>query len=140
MIFYSAGTENAHSFRFEDSYDSLCYKFYLKDIEEQNLRLKTERVEPPVENYTKDTKPLIEARCPINCPHHESTDINRTLSPPILNIENHSETEESFECFFDKDEKTDKIDAAEKDSSDSRTDVSITHNTSHTETLSKPVE
>ena len=49
-----------YSFRFEDSYDSRCYKFYLQDIEEENLRLKTERIEPSVENYTEDTKPLIE--------------------------------------------------------------------------------
>ena len=64
--------QTSHSFRFEDSYDSLCYKFYLQDIEEQNLRLKTERIQPPVETYTEDIEPLIETRCRINCSEYES--------------------------------------------------------------------
>ena len=130
----------SHSFRFEDSYDSLCYKFYLQDIEEQNLRLKTERIEPPVEIYTEDIKPLIGTRCRINCPEYESTDITSMLSTPTLNIERHSKNEESLEDFFDKEERTDKSHTAEKDSSDSRTDESIIFNASHTETMSKPFE
>ena len=130
----------SHSFRFEDSYDSLCYKFYLQDIEEQNLKLKTERIEPPVETYTEDIKPLIETWCRINCPEYESTDITPFLSTPTLNIERHSETEESLEDSFDKEERTDKTDTAENDFSDSRTDVSITFNTTHTETMNKPFE
>ena len=62
------GQKTPNSFRFEDSYDSLCFKFYLQDIGEQNLRLKTERIEPPVETYTEDIKPLTETRCRSNCP------------------------------------------------------------------------
>ena len=65
------GQKTSHSFRFEDSYDSLCYKFYLQDSEEQNLRLKTEQIPPPVETYTEDIKHLIETRCRINCPQYE---------------------------------------------------------------------
>ena len=121
-----------NSFRFEDSYDSLCYKFYLQDIGKQNLRLTTERIEPPVETYTEDIKPLIETRCRINCSEYESTDITSILSTPTLNIERHSETEISLEDSFDKEERTDKPHTAEKDSSDSRTDVSIIFNASHT--------
>ena len=90
------GQKTPHSFRFEDSYDFFCYKFYLQDIEEQNLRLKTEQIEPPVETYTEDIKPLVETRCRINCPENESTDITPILSTPTLNIERHSETEESL--------------------------------------------
>ena len=129
-----------HSFRFEDNYDSLCYKFYLQDIEEQNLRLKTERIAPPAENYTEDTKPLRETRCRNNYLEYESTDITPVLSTPTLNTASHNETGESLEDFLDEEERTDKTHTAEKDSSDSRTDLSITPNTSHTETMSKPFE
>ena len=62
------------------------------------------------------------------------------LSTPTLNIERHSETEESLEDSFDKEERTDKPLTAEKDSSDSRTDVFIIFNASHTEILSQPFE
>ena len=127
--------QTSHSIRFEDSYDSLCYKFYLQDIEEQNLRLKTERIEPHVETCTEDIKTLIKTRCPINCLELESTDITS-----ILSIDSHSGTEESFEDSFDKEERTDKTHTEEKDLSDSSTDVSITLNTSHTETLNTPFE
>ena len=71
--------QTSHSFRFEDSYDSLCYKFYLQDIEEQNLRLKTERIAPPVEICTGDIKTMIETKCPINC-LDESTDVTPILA------------------------------------------------------------
>ena len=141
LSFCNQVTQQAsHSFRFEDSYDSLCYKFYLQDIEEQNLRLKTKRIEPLVETYTEDIKPLIETRCSINCPEYESTDITIILSTPTSNIERHSKTEESLEDYFDKEGSTDKTHTAKKDSSDCRTDVSKIFNTSHTENMSKPFE
>ena len=132
--------QTCHSFRFEDSYDSLCCKFYLNDLEEQNLRLKTERIETPVKTYTEDIKPVIETRCRINCPEYDSTDITPILSTPTLNIERHSESEESLEDSFDKEERTDKTHTTGKDSSDSRSHVSIIFNTSHTEIMSKPFE
>ena len=131
------GQKTCHSFRFEDSYDSLCYKFYLQDIEEQNHRLKAERIEPLVENYTEDTKPLIEKQRSINCPENESTEITSILNTPISIIESYSETKESLEDYL---EETDKTHTAEKDSSGSRTDVSIIFSTSLTETMSKPFE
>ena len=134
------GQKTSHSFRFEDSYDSLCYKFYLQDIEEQNLRLKTERIEPPVETYTEDIKPLIETRCRINCPEYESTDFTSILSTPTLNIERHSKNEESLEDSFDTEERTDEFHPEEKDFSYSHTDVPIPFNTPHTEIMSKPLE
>ena len=127
----------SHSFRFADSYDSLCYKIYIQDIEEQNLRLKTERIEPHAETYTEVIKPLIETRCRINYPEYESTPI---LSTPTLNIESQIETEKSLEDSFDKEERTDKNQTAEKDSSDSCSHVSIIFTTSHTEIMSKPFE
>ena len=132
--------QTSYSFRFEESYDSLCYKFYLQDLEEHNLRLQTERTEPPVETYTEDIKPLIETRCRLNCPENESTDITPILSTPTLNIESHSETEESLEDSFDTEERTDETHSEEKDISDSRTDAPITFNTSHTEKMSKLLE
>ena len=55
-----------------------------------------------------------------------------------MNKESHSETEESHEDSFDTEERTDKTHTAETDSSDSCTDVSMSLNTSHTETMSKP--
>ena len=55
-----------------------------------------------------------------------------------MNIERHSENEESLEDLLDKEERTDKTHTAEKDSSDSLTDVSIIFNTSHTEKMSEP--
>ena len=125
----------SHSFRFKDSYDPLYYKFYLQDIEEQNLRLKTERIEPPVETCTEDIKTLIETRCPINCLEFQSTDIIF-----ILSIESHSETEESLEDSFDKEVRSDKPHTAEKHSSDSRSDVSITFKTSLTEKMREPID
>ena len=135
------GQKTPHSFRFEDNYDSLCYKFYLQDIEQENFRFKTERIAPPVENYTEDIKPLTETRCPINCLEYESTDITPILSTPTLNIESYNEIEESPEGSFDEEDGTDKTRTAEEDSSDSRTDVFITLNTSHTEqTMRKPFE
>ena len=134
------GQKTPHSFRFEDSCDSLCYKFYLQDIEEQNLRLKTERISSPVENYTEDTKPLRETRCRNNCLEYESTDITPVLSTPTLNTAIHNETEESLDDFLDEEERTDKTHIAEKDSSDLHTDVSIIFNTSPTETMSRPFE
>ena len=132
--------KTSHSFRFEDSYDSLCYKFYLQDIEEQNLRLKTERIEPAVETCAEDIKPPTETRCPINCPENESADITPILSTPIFNTESHSEAEESLADSFDEKERTDKTHTEGKDSSDSRTDATINFNTSHTETMSKLFE
>ena len=134
------GQKTPHSFRFEVSYDSLCYKLYLHDIEEQNLILKTERIETPVETYTEDIKPLIETPCPINCLENESTDITPVLSTSTLNIESHSETEGSLEDSYVKEERTDKTDTAETDFSDSCTDVYMPLNTSHTETMSKLFE
>ena len=125
--------KTSHSFLFEDSYDSLCYKFYLQDIEEQNLKLKTERNEPPADDYTEDTKPLIETLYPINWPEKESTSISST---PILNIDHHNGTEETFEGSFDKKKETDKTHTEERDS-DFGTNDSITFNSSHTETKSK---
>ena len=62
------------------------------------------------------------------------------MGTPTLNIESHSETEESPEDSFDEEERTDKTHTEEKDFSDSRTDVSVTLNTSDTETVSKPFE
>ena len=114
--------QTSHSFRFEDSYDSLL-QILSQDFEEQNLRLKTERIPPPVETYTEVVKPLIETRCRNNCPDYESTDITPVLSTPTLNTESHNENEESLEDSFDKEERTDKTHTAEKVSSDSRTYV-----------------
>ena len=57
-----------------------------------------------------------------------------------MNIESHGETKEPLEHSSDKEEETDKTNTVEKDSSDSRTDVSITFNTSHSEKMSKPFE
>ena len=74
----------------------------------------------------------METRCRINCPEYESTDITSILNTPTLNIERHSETEESLEDFFSKEKRNDKIHTEEKDFSDSRTEVSMTLNTSHT--------
>ena len=59
------------------------------------------------------------------------------LNTSTLNIESHSEIEESPENSCDKKERTDKTHTTEKDS---RTDVFITLSTSHTETMSKPFE
>ena len=78
--------ETSHLFRFEISCDPLCYQCYLQDIE-KNLRLKTERIEPPVVTYTEDIKPLIETRCRINCHEYESTDATPIFeSTPTLKI------------------------------------------------------
>ena len=96
--------QTSHSFRCEDSYDSRCYKFYLQSIEEQNLRLKTERIEPPVKTYTEDIQYLTETRRRINCSEYESTNIIPILGTPTLNMDSHSETEESLEDSFDKKE------------------------------------
>ena len=96
------------SFQFEDNYESLCYKFHPQDIEEQNLKFKTERIETLVEDYTDDIKSLMETQYPINCPENDSKNVISTLSTPILNLENHSETEESLDDIFDKEEETDK--------------------------------
>ena len=57
-----------------------------------------------------------------------------------MNTAIHNETEESLEDFLDEEERTDKTHIAEKDSSDLRTDLSIIFNTSHTETMSRPLE
>ena len=127
--------KTSHSFRFEDSYDSLCHKFHLHDIEEQNLRLKIEQFKPPVEDYTDNTKPLIETHCPISCPENEPTDATSVLSTTISNKECQSETEESLE---DSLEETEETYTAEKDSSNSRTEETITLSSSHTETMSRP--
>ena len=132
--------QTPHSFRFEDIYDSLCYKFYLQDIEKENLRLKTERIEPLVENYAEDTKPLIEAQCPINCPEFWIYRYHSYFQYTYLQHRNHIETEESLEDSTDQEERNDKTHTEGKDFSDSRTDISITLNTSHTETLSTPFE
>ena len=129
--------QTSHSFRFEDSYDFLCYKFYLQDIEEQNIRLKTE---PPVETSTEYIKPLIETRFPIKCLEYESRGITSIVSTPTFDIEKHSETEESLEDSFDEDERTGKSHTAEKHFCDSRSDASIIFNASHTEILSKHFE
>ena len=56
-----------------------------------------------------------------------------------MNIERHSETEESLEDSFDTEEGTDKTHPEKEDFSDSRTDVPITF-TSHTEKMSKLLE
>ena len=129
-----------HSFRFEDSYDSLCHKLYLQDIEDQNLRLKTERIDLHIEDYTEDTKALMETQCPTDCPENDPRDIASTLRTAILNKESHVETKESHEESFGKEEETDKTHTAEKDSSVSRTSLSINLNSSHAETMSKPFE
>ena len=128
------GQKTSHSFQFEDSYESLCYEFYLQDIEEQNLRLKTERIEPPVKTYIEDIKHLTETQRRINCSEYESTNIIPTLGTPTLNTDSHSEDS------LHKEEGTDKAHTEEEDFSDSRTDVSITLNTSQTKTLNKPFE
>ena len=60
------------------------------------------------------------------------------MSTLIFNIENHSEIEESLEVSFDKEERTDKTHTEEKDFSDSRTEVPITLELSHTEQTNKP--
>ena len=54
------------------------------------------------EDYTEDTKTVIETQGPINCLINESTDVTSILRTPILNIESCSETEESLEESFDK--------------------------------------
>ena len=128
--------KTSHSFQFEESYDSLCYKFYLQDIEEQNLRLKTERIEPPVEDYTDDTESLVKTQGPINCSEYEYPITSSVSSTPILNVKSHSETEESLEESSDE-EKTNTTHAKGKNFSDSQTDESMTLNSSHTETMNK---
>ena len=62
------------------------------------------------------------------------------MSTPTLNTESQNEKEESLEHSFDKEKRIDKTHTAEKDNSHSHTDVSITLNTSHTGTMSKPFE
>ena len=92
------------------------------------------------ENYTEDTKLLIATQCPIDCPENETTDVTSILSTPILNKQSHSETDESLAETYDQEKETDKTNTAQRDSSDYRTDVSITLNSSHNETMSKPFE
>ena len=92
--------KTSHSFQFEDSYDSLCYEFFLEDNEKRNLKLKNQRSKRYDENCMEHTKPLIGTKCLINCPEIESTDVISTLSTPILNIESRNETEESLEEPF----------------------------------------
>ena len=95
-FFNQVRQKTSHSFQFDDNYDSLCYKFYLQDTEEQNLRIETERIEPPVGDYTDDTKTPVRTQGPINCYEIEYPITSSVSSTPVLNIKSHIESEESL--------------------------------------------
>ena len=128
----------SHTLRFEEqSYDFLCYKFYLQDIEDQNLKLKTERNKPLAEDHTEDTKPLIEIQSPINHTKTAFPNTTSVSSTPVLNVENLGENEESLEGSFDEGEETNTTHTEEMDYSDFRADESIILNSLQSETTSE---
>ena len=61
------------------------------------------------------------------------------MSAPIINTKSHSQTKNSLEETSDEEE-TITTYAEDKNFSDSQTDESITHNSSHTEAMSRPSE